>query len=349
LDELTVKRTIFIAAVVLFLACVIGLGWLALRPPPSDTRTVTLPSSLGLQGRLIMTGAGLGISEYDLASDKLITLYEPPAQGFVGAASVSPDGSQIVYTYAAPPKEGTVRLGYNELYIGTLDDPGSGHPLLQRRTNDEVYETPAWTPDGKYIFFGHIIPSSDPNDPTGGRRLERVAYPEGEPETIATGAAAPQLSPDGDKLTYLTYDLTQGTYGIYIADADGSNPIQITLDATFTILDKPIFSPDGINIVFTSDDPNQPAASSWVEPLIGIHVAKANGNIASDLWRIPINGGSPVRLTFRRYASVRATFSPDGKHVAFTCSNGIFVMNADGGGISRISDQPSYGSIEWIP
>jgi Tol biopolymer transport system component len=306
--------------------------------------------SLGLKGRLIITGIGAGISEYDLASDKLVTLYEPPANSLVSSAAVSLSQGRAAFIYSPPPEEGKVRLGYNDLYVAPFNDLKKASPLLRGSGSEELYDNPAWSPDGKYLYFGHTIVSTASDNLSSDRRLERMMYPNGIPEIVVRDAAAPHLSSDGTRLTYLFANKDTGATDLYLANADGTNPVQLKLsdNDTYAILDKPIFSADGKYVVFTWSDPNQSGVYSDFDQLLGLRVARAN-NFASDLWRIPVAGGVPERLTYLRYSGIRAAFSPDGELIAVLCDAGILVMNSDGSQISRISREGGYGNLEWIP
>jgi Tol biopolymer transport system component len=221
--------------------------------------------------------------------------------------------------------------------------------LLSGSQNSEIYEYPAWSPDAKYLYFGHTVPSEDSSDASGGRRLERMHFPGGQPEILASGGTAPHVSPDGMRLTYLTYDVRTWNYDLYVSNPDGSNTRHIELGNGFDILDEPVFSPDGQYIVFAAADllatPRVPAG---LELLPGVRVARAD-NVPSDLWRVPVAGGQPERMTSLGYSGMRAAFSPDGKRIAFSCGSGIFVMNAEGGRVSLISQEVAYGTLEWIP
>jgi Tol biopolymer transport system component len=344
-----VKRVLFISALLGFLVCVLGMSWLIFESMTSGPDKLKSPSSLGLTGRLILTGITDGLSEYDLANDRLFTVYEPEGDSFVSTEAVSPDGATVVYTYAPPPPDGGVQFGYSDLYSLDVARADKRTSLLEGSQNGEIYEYPAWSPDGRYLYFGHTVPSNDTSDPSGGRRLERMRFPDGQPEILANGGTAPHVSPDGTRLTYLTYDVRTWLYALYVANPDGSNAKHIALGDDFTILDEPIFSPDGQYIIFASADLfATPRGPVGLEVLPGMQVARAD-NVPSDLWRVPVSGGQPERLTDLGYSGIRATFSPDGKRIAFSCGSGIFVMSADSGRVSLISQEVAYGTLEWIP
>jgi Tol biopolymer transport system component len=43
-----------------------------------------------------------------------------------------------------------------------------------------------------------------------------------------------------------------------------------------------------------------------------------------------------------------AAISPDGKSIVFISKSGLYVMNPDGTGITRLSDLVASGTVDWI-
>ncbi len=85
-----------------------------------------------------------------------------------------------------------------------------------------------------------------------------------------------------------------------------------------------------------------------------IHEDKVVFVSGEDIWTAPASGGTAVRLTIHDGAEHFPKFSPDGSMIAFTGNYDgnadVYVMNADGGGISRVTWHPSYDEIVgWHP
>jgi Tol biopolymer transport system component len=78
-------------------------------------------------------------------------------------------------------------------------------------------------------------------------------------------------------------------------------------------------------------------------PVVGkIAFPSSDGGI----YLVNSSGGGPVRLTQGEFPS----FSPDGTRIAFTRSGQVYVMEADGTGISRLTDQArASGGLAWSP
>ena len=192
-------------------------------PPPSPTSS--LRAGLHLSGHLIFIQAAGQLVNLDLASGQTKILFQAPPNAWPLAASVSPDGQQIVIAYAPPPKDPSYQFGYTDLYVLPADGSDAPQVLLQRTDPQEAFAFPQWSADGRFIYYAHEIP-----DTTGRLRyihfsytIERVAYPNGRPQKILADAIWPRLSPDGKKLAYVSFNQQTGENNLYVADADGKH------------------------------------------------------------------------------------------------------------------------------
>jgi Tol biopolymer transport system component len=83
---------------------------------------------------------------------------------------------------------------------------------------------PVWSPDGKKIAFGV--------DATHGRSGIYVMKPDGSKQTLViAGGDQPDWSPDGSKIAYRREYAGQRNTDIYVANADGSNPVNLTAES----------------------------------------------------------------------------------------------------------------------
>ena len=124
--------------------------------------------------------------------------------------------------------------------VCTMDADGSN--LTQLTTKGE-YEEPNWSPDGKKIAF---------ESASGGIY---TMNPDGSNQTLAiAGGDQPDWSPDGTKIAYRRYPSGQSHSDIFIANADGSNPVNLTARIGNTSDEAvPAWSPDGTKIAFASN------------------------------------------------------------------------------------------------
>jgi len=147
------------------------------------------------------------------------------------------------------------------------------------------------SPDGRTIVF----------DLLGDIYVMPVAG--GEARAIASGVAwdmQPKWSPDGRHIAF-TSDRAGGD-NIWIMDADGANPAQVSKE-TFRLLNQPEWSPDGQFIVGRK------------------HFTSSRSLGAGELWMYHRSGGGGVQMTERRTQQKdtgEPAFSPDGRYIYFS-------------------------------
>jgi Tol biopolymer transport system component len=98
---------------------------------------------------------------------------------------------------------------------------------------------------------------------------------------LATDAVAAAWSPDGKHIAFGSYKDTPGVREIYVMNADGSNPVNITKNPADD--NNPAWSPDGTKIAFTSDRDGN----------LEIYVMNADGTDPVDLTNNPGYDFSP--------------------------------------------------------
>lgn len=197
---------------------------------------------------------GFDIFTADLEGNILSQLTNSP--GYDAEATVSPDGSMIVFT--------SIRSGDLELYTMNID----GSNVLQV-TNGLGYDGGAFfSPDSKKLIFRASRPST-PEDvkiykdllaeglvqPTemelficniDGTDLQQIT-------NLGNANWAPFFHPSGEKVIFSSNHLSERgfPFNLFMINLDGTELEQITYDETFDSF--PMFSYDGKKLVFSSN------------------------------------------------------------------------------------------------
>src|SRR6266536_71263 len=150
----------------------------------------------------------------------------------------------------------------------------------------------------------------------------------------------PSFSPDGTRLVFAQYSLADGRYKIWVAAADGSNPVEIGR----TESPHPfVWSPDGSQIAFLRGTFGQ----------LFLYVIRPDGSGLHQLSQIPADTSFPP------------AWSPDAKYLLWGATEqvgysrlgpyyhtNVYVVGADGDGERRLTDSSSLdaGSAPiWAP
>jgi len=322
------------------------------------TNRVSIPDAdvldLNLNGRLILAHGMGGVTSLDLSTAESQALFTAPDTGIVTAASLSPDGSTLILAYAPPPT-GLIQFGYTDLYSIPTDGSEAPQLLVDAQDQDVLY-SPTWPPDGKTVYYvrSHIPEGAL----TAQLSIEYLTYPDGEPKTLLEDSSSPDLSPDGTKLAYTGRPSNSNFDSLYVSNLDGQRAQTLAGSERFLALDRPSFSPDGKTVAFSGDPKpfiaaipadKQKFAFDWSDLLLGTHVAHAHDVGNSSVWILPVSGGTPQLIAKLQTQGLILDYSPDGQHIAFIDPNGLFVMNADGTHLVRISNLADLRSIQWVP
>jgi Tol biopolymer transport system component len=143
----------------------------------------------------------------------------------------------------------------------------------------------------------------------------------------------PAWSPDGRHIavTYVSLDMQQTHSQLYLLDADGTHPQQLTQNARGNLLAA--WSPDSARLAFISQDGTR--------------------NETAEVYTINADGSDERRLTENRAWEYGVTWSPDGRQLAYGSNMGggwqIWRMNADGSNQYPLAT-PAHGNApRWSP
>jgi eukaryotic-like serine/threonine-protein kinase len=273
----------------------------------------------------------------------------------------APDGARLLYA----AESGAVR----KIFVKSL----AAGEERQLTSGDFDDIQPAWSPDGRTVLFVRSQAAGkrlEPGDVFGqydGGDVWSLDIESGKETKILQKAFDPSFSPDGSRIAV---DANfAGPRRIWLVDASGSNPQQLTTDVTEAVSHvRPRWSPDGTKVVFQNVERTKfhvrvadvaTKTIAWVTNDLYRELNPAfspSGKwiyFSSDrtgglnIWRLPVRpdgvpSGAPQQLTTGAGQDVDIAISRDGRRLAFA----ILQQNAD---LWKLPVSPETGRAEGAP
>lgn len=368
-----------------------------------DGTQMAFARNYGEESRLIVANTD-GTNERVLAERRQPEYFEVTWN----APAWSPDGQTIATQGRLNGEQGTF-----ETVIGVSVEDGSQRPLTSARWN--YAGQPVWLANGEgllvtatesstgpmqvwYIAKGSGDASRVTNDLNDYRDLSLTADSSRfaavqenmvsniwvAPEGVATRAK--QIGSEAGRIAEMAWtpngrivyrSNAGGSADIWVMDADGSNPKQLTTGARASR--GLAVSPDGRYLFFASDRAGR--FNIWRADADGANLKQLTSgddesypNASPDgawvvyqrdaqeprLWKVPVDGGEPVQLT--RTRAMNPAISPDGNMIAYRYLDfevkasrwRIGVISSDGGRPLKHFDfpptvAPSQRFVRWLP
>jgi TolB protein len=248
-----------------------------------------------------------------------------------GEAYFSPDDTSIIFQ--AVPK------GQKDYQIYSMALTEAKPTLVS--TGRGACTCAYYHPNGQKIIFASS--HSDPNplrekEVHAGYKWELTPYmniyeanPDGSDLKALTSGPAYHAecaySPDGTKIVYASNE--SGSMNLYIMQADGSHPSQLTFTSD-AYNGGPFFSPDGSKVVFRADRQR----SNYLQ-----------------IYQLDLNTGTEQQLTHNEAVNWAPYWHPDGDKIAFTTSlHGhhryeIYLLDLKTNALQRITDHPGFDGL----
>jgi Tol biopolymer transport system component len=239
-------------------------------------------------------------------------------------AAWSFDGTQIAFI--------SYRTGGTQVYV--MNPDGSGQTRISNMVNPYSFLTmtftyPSWSPDGTTITADTSwIHSGGGTDDEGGIYAFTVGAPGvGIQLTHSANDHNAVWSPDGTKIAFYRQNSGANPTGsdIYVMNSGGGGETKLAEGL------NPVWSPDGTKIAFLRD---------LNDTGVRLYVMDADGtnevNLMSDFDNLGVTW--------------RPSWSPDSKMLPFEYDGAIYIINADGTGLIKITnDVYSEVGPQWAP
>jgi dipeptidyl aminopeptidase/acylaminoacyl peptidase len=255
----------------------------------------------------------------------------------LGSTKISPDGRWVAFTVT------TSDVPRNRTVTNLWMVPASGGAAQQLTFADRgANNSPRWSPDSRYLYFVSNRIDSKPQIfrlPVGGGEAKPVT-------SVPTGVGDYFLSPDGKTIAFVASvfpPCSDMACNEKAAKARNDDPVKVRVitdmpfrrwdewvdgkrnhifvipsdggeakDLTPGDVDSPIwteggseevaFSPDGRELVFSRFSENESLTAN------------------SDLYVMPIGGGTPKAITTNKASDTTPSYSPDGRYIAYSAT-----------------------------
>ncbi|MGH7645176.1 MAG: hypothetical protein ACREMR_06280, partial [Gemmatimonadales bacterium] len=209
--------------------------------------------------------------------------------------------------------------------------PAAGGAPVSVTDSGSLNQSPVWSPDGSWLYY---VSNRDGPSDVYALPMSGSGRADGAPVRLTTGLGAQSiaLAADGRRLAYSVYSATANIWSLPIPQGPPvSAAAAVPVTSGIQNIEGVRATRDGRWLLYDSD-------------LSG----------SSDIYRIPVAGGEPERLTTHPADEFRPDASADGRLLAFhswrTGSRDLFVMPLDGGPVEQLTATPAQEMYaRWSP
>ncbi|WP_163936307.1 amidohydrolase family protein [Paraferrimonas sp. SM1919] len=324
-----------------------GIGWHMQPSFSPDGKRIAFTSDMG-------GGDNIWVMDVDGSNLKQVT---DESFRLLNSPAWSPDSQYIV---ARKHFTDTRSLGAGEVWMYHIEG-GKGVQLTKRPNDQKDLGEPAFSPDGRYIYFSQdATPGKtfhySKDSVKGIYKIKRYDTVTGEIEVLISGmggAIRPTPSPDGKQLAYIKRDGFQST--LYSMDLDSGATTKITdkLDrdmqetwAIHGVYPTMSWTPDNQHIVF------------WGEGKIN-QVEVNSGEVKNIPFKVEVEKQVQPALRFEHNLDQdsfttkmlrHVQVSPDGKQVVFEAMGKLYVKDLKSGKqkrLTKLADNIFEGHSKW--
>lgn len=289
----------------------------------TNGRVSTISGTTSISGTICVMGQDGG-SIIEVAPAKIFVRHD----WLLFPITWSPDGTQLAYQ------------SENDIYA--VDAAGGVPAKLTNAGPGEINKHPAWSPDGTRIAFASMAISSTGKLNTDLYVMNTdgtnpVNLMEQQPEAANSIDEAPAWSPDGSKIAFRSTRTGGGINNIFVMNADGTDPIQLTHETVDCGL--PAWSPDGNKIAFDVTIRKTP---TW----------------HNEVYVVDLDGGNQVWVSevpgVEKFDNESPSWSPDGTKIVFMSNRrthhfDIWMVNPDGTDPVRVSQVAASEDDQMFP
>jgi Tol biopolymer transport system component/tRNA A-37 threonylcarbamoyl transferase component Bud32 len=249
----------------------------------------------GIAGLLALIGLGAAVLWFGRRPTKpqepLSAVPLTAYPGFEGDPTISPDGSQVAFSWDGEKQDNT------DIYVKLI---GTGGPPLRLTTDPADDLSPAWSPDGRFIAFLRMLSQ----EKAAVLVITALGGPERKIAEIHNWDFLPLLawSPDNNSLVISDKGEGQEPAALFLLTLETGEKVRLTSPQSHARGDAyPTFSPDGRTLAFT----------------------RIIDSGLSELYLLPVSGGSkptgePKRISMENRNADNPAWTEDGRAIVFS-------------------------------